>query len=117
MAHPSFTRLNVHTAPHSPFPEFNGTEAVLYSPPDGTGFAASFHLAGKHDMVMQYDDFFFVIAGSARITLDGTDAFDLVAGDFCHLRKGTAVAWDLSEDFHEVSVLVSDEPFDHLSHE
>lgn len=112
----TFSRLNVHTTCWSPFPEFGGTESVLFTSEDGTRFAASFRLSGTHSWVMQYDDFFYVIAGSARVTMDDEDPVEIVAGDFCRIRRGTSVTFEMSDDFHEVSVLVSDTTFSHVEH-
>lgn len=112
----SFVRLNAHDTTWSDFPEFGGHQSVLFQSADGTKMAASFRLSGRHSWVMEYDDFFYVIAGSAVVTLDKSETVTIAAGDFCRIRQGTAVTFDMTDDFHEVSVLVSDRAFDHTEH-
>ena len=116
MSDQTVPRFNVHTADWTPFPEFGGHEAVLYKSEDGTRLAASFRLSGTHSWVTPYDDFFFVVGGSAKITVEGRGSFEVVAGDFCYIRQGMSVTFEMSDDFHEVSVLVSDTSFDHIDH-
>ena len=96
-AMPAVSRLNVHDADWRPFPEFGGTQALLHTSEDGSRMAATFKLTGRHSWTLEYDDFFYVVAGHASI-------------------EGTAVTFEMSEDFHEISVLVSDAPFDHTDH-
>jgi uncharacterized cupin superfamily protein len=108
--------LNVHTAAWEPFPEFGGQRATLYESADGTRFAASYRLSGRHTWTLQYDDYFYVIAGHATITVDGQETFEVASGDFCRLRQGATVTFDMSEDFHEVSVLVGMAPFTVTDH-
>lgn len=116
MSDPKLSRLNVHDTEWKPFPEFGGHESVMYESEDGTRMAASFRLSGLHSWVMQYDDYFYVIAGTATITLDSDEPFTVKAGDFCRVRQGTVVTFDMSDDFHEVSVLVADKAFNHTDH-
>ena len=113
---PAVSRLNVHDADWRPFPEFGGRQALLYTSEDGSRMAATFKLSGRHSWTLEYDDFFYVIAGHASIEIDGRPALEVGPGDFCRLPQGTAVTFDMSEDFHEISVLVSDTPFDHTDH-
>lgn len=109
-------RFNVHDAPWQPFPEFGGSQAALFASADGTRLAASYRLSGTHSWVLPYDDFFYVIAGHARVTVEGGETFEVAAGDFCHLRAGNRVTFEMSDDFHEVSTLVADAPIDITSH-
>lgn len=110
-------RLNVHDGQGwQPFPEFGGTLAKMYESPDGTKFAASYKLSGKHTWTLQYDDYFFVIAGHATVTVEGDEPIEVAAGDFCRLHQGKTVTFDMSDDFHEISVLVSDNPIDVTQH-
>ncbi len=109
-------RFNVHDTEWEPFPEFDGSKATLYSSADGTKLAASYKLSGTHSWVLPYDDYFYVIAGHARVSVKGGETFEVSAGDFCHLRGGNRVTFEMSDDFHEVSTLVADKPFDITSH-
>ena len=109
-------RFNVHETAWTPFPEFGGREALLHRSADGSRMAASFRLSGRHSWTLEYDDFFYVIAGHANVSVDDRETFDVAAGDFCRLRRGMSVTFDMSDDFHEVSVLIADGAFDHTEH-
>lgn len=110
-----FELLNVHKTLWKPFPEFGGSQALLYQSDDGSRMAATFRLSGRHSWTLEYDDFFYVIAGHASIEIDGRPALKVGPGDFCRLHQGSAVTFDMSADFHEVSVLISENGFDHSS--
>ncbi len=84
----------------------------MHAAPDGRILAASYRLSGTHTWTLPYDDFFYVVAGTATVTVAGGETFDVAAGDFCHLRRGRHVTFEMSDDFHEISVLVSDDPID-----
>ena len=114
--HDPVERFNVHTVTWSPFPEFGGQQAQLHRSNDGTRMAASFKLSGRHSWTLEYDDFFYVIAGRATVTVDERETFGVSPGDFCRLRQGMRVTFDMSDDFHEVSVLIADGAFDHTEH-
>ncbi len=100
--------FNVHTANWKPFPEMGGAEALLYRSPDGTRVAGSFKESGKHQMEMPYDEFIYLVAGEAHITVRGVGEVHLRAGDACYLNQGQTVDFELSDDFHDVTVLISD---------
>lgn len=108
--------FNVHTVEREDFPEFDGHRAVLHASDDGRVYAATYWLRGRHTWTLPYDDYFYVIAGTATVTVDEAAPFEVTAGSYCHLRRGTTVTFDMSNDFHEVSTLVSDEPIDITSH-
>lgn len=112
----SYDLIDVHRAAREPFPEFDGHKAVLYESPDGRTVAATYWLSGRHTWELPYDDFFYVVAGSATVTVAGEEPFEVRAGSFCHLRQGATVTFDMSEDFHEISTLVSDRTIDLTSH-
>ena len=98
-------RFNVHSAPYEP---------VLYRSPDGTRLAGSFQESGTHTMVMPFDEFIYLVAGTCRISVEDGDAFEMAVGDCCYLRQGQNVTFEMSDDFHDVTVLISDAPFDHV---
>jgi uncharacterized cupin superfamily protein len=100
--------FNVHTAEYSALPEFGGGEAILYRSPDGKRLAGSFKESGKHRMVMSYDEFIYVVAGEARVMVDGVAAVSLRPGDVCYLKEGQTVDFEMSDDFHDITVLTSD---------
>ena len=116
MTSPTPERFNVHDVTRDAFPEFEGHKAVLYESPDGRVLSATYWLKGRHTWELPYDDHFFVIAGSATVKVDDQEPFEVSAGSFCHLRQGSTVTFDMSDDFHEVSTLVSDQPIDVTSH-
>lgn len=101
--------LNVHDAEYQPLPAYGGAQAILYRSPDGRRIAGSFRESGKHSLTMAYDEFLFVIAGSATLTVHGDERLTLVPGDACYLRQGSTVDFEMSPDFHDVAVLMSDD--------
>jgi uncharacterized cupin superfamily protein len=103
-------RFNVHSAPYEPLPEFGGKQAILYSSPDRTRLAGTFQESGTHTLVMPFDEFMYVVGGSCRISVQDGDSFELSAGDCCYLRQGMNVTFEMAEDFHDVTVLISDTP-------
>lgn len=105
--------FNVHTADYQPLPEFGGKQAILYKSEDGKRLAGSFHESGTHTMVMPFDEFMYLIAGTCTLIIDG-DRLTLGVGDCCYLRQGQQVTMEMSDDFHDVTVLISDEAFDHV---
>jgi uncharacterized cupin superfamily protein len=105
-------RFNVNTVEWTSFPEFGGHEAILYKSDDGTRLAGSFRESGKHTMVMPFDEFMYLLAGTAKISVEGGESFELGVGECCYLRQGMTVTMEMSEDFHDVTVLVSDTAFD-----
>lgn len=105
-------QFNVFTTDYEPLPEYGGKQAVLYTSEDKTRLAGSFHESGVHPLLMPYDEFIYVIAGTATISVEGGETFELGIGGCCYLKEGQNVTFDFSEDFHDVSVLISDTPFD-----
>ncbi len=101
--------FNVHTASYEPLPEFGGSQAVLYKSPDGTRLAGSFRESGRHTMLMPFDEFIYVVTGATTITVDDGEPFTVSAGDCCYLREGTNVVFEMTDDFHDVTVLISNE--------
>ena len=104
-------QFNVNTVDYEPLPEFGGKKAVLYTSEDNRRLAGSFLESGVHTMLMPFDEFIYVIAGTATISIEGGETLELNAGGCCYLTEGQNVTFDFSEDFHDVSVLVSDTPF------
>jgi uncharacterized cupin superfamily protein len=113
----SVPRFNVHTADWQPLPEFGGEQAVLYQSEDGTRLAGSFKESGTHEMVMPFDEFIYIVGGSCRITVEGEETFEMKVGDCCYLRQGQNVIFEMADDFHDVTVLISDKGFDHVNHQ
>jgi uncharacterized cupin superfamily protein len=102
--------FKVETTPHDPLPEYGGSKAILYHSADGKRLAASFRESGTARMTMAFDDFSYVIRGSAKITVDGGEPISLTVGDAFYLKQGQDVIFDLSDDFHVVTMLMSDSP-------
>jgi uncharacterized cupin superfamily protein len=101
--------FNAHTTDFDPLPEFGGSKAILYHSPDKKVLAGSFRESGTHPMTMPFDEFIYVIAGTSKISVEGGETVTLREGDTCYLRKGQKVTFEMSDDFHDVTVLISDE--------
>lgn len=104
--------FDVHTTDFDPLPEFGGSKAILYHSPDRTRLAGSFRESGTHRMTMPFDEFIYVIAGGVKITIAGGEAFDLAVGSACYLKQGQDVLFEMTDDFHDVAVLISDTAID-----
>jgi uncharacterized cupin superfamily protein len=100
--------FNAHTTKFDPLPEFGGSKAILYQSPDGKRLAGSFRESGTHRFVLPFDEFIYVIAGSVKISIEGKESVTLSAGDTCYLLEGQDVLFEMSDDFHDVTVLMSD---------
>jgi uncharacterized cupin superfamily protein len=100
-------RFNVFTAEYDPLPEWGGGQKVLYQSPNGKRKAGSFKEYGKFTEVMPFDEFFYVVAGSTKIRIEGGESFELKVGDCVYFRKGMTVHFDHAKDFHDVAVLMS----------
>lgn len=110
---PATPSFNVHTVTHDPMPAYGGSQAVLHRSADGRRIAGSFKESGSHTLTMGYDEFLYVIAGHASITVHGEQRRELGPGDACYLREGSVVDFEMSHDFHDVAVLISDTPIDY----
>jgi uncharacterized cupin superfamily protein len=104
--------FNVHTTPFEPLPEFGGSKAILFKSQDGTRVAGSFRESGSHRFEMPFDEFIYVVGGSVKITIEGGETFQLSVGDACYLLQGQTVLFEMSDDFHDVTVLMSDKKID-----
>lgn len=106
-------RLDVHDQKSfEPLPEFGGSKAVLYHSPDRRRLAGSFRESGTHTMTMPFDEFLYVVAGGVTVTVEGGERHEYAAGDALYLREGLTVQFEMTDDFHDVTVLISDTPFD-----
>ncbi|WP_375386119.1 cupin domain-containing protein [uncultured Microbacterium sp.] len=109
----NFPHFNVHTVETTPLPEFGGSEAILYKSEDGRRLAGSFRESGTHTMEMEFDEFVYLVGGTLTLTVDDGTPVTLSTGDCAYLRQGQTVTWEMSDDFHDVTVLVSDDPIDY----
>ncbi len=109
----SVPHFNVHNTNYAPLPQMGGHEAVLYQSEDKTRLAGSFKESGTHTMVMPFDEFIYVVEGSTKIDVQGGESIEMAAGDCCYLRQGLSVTFQHSDDFHDVTVLISDSPIDY----
>ena len=103
-------RLNVLSTEFTPMPGFGGSQAVLYHSLDRTRLAGTFRESGSHTLTMEYDEFIYIVTGHMVVTIRGGDRHELAAGDACYLRQGMTVDFEMSEDFQDVAVLVSNNP-------
>ena len=111
-AESTFPHFNVHTTPYDPLPEFGGGKAVLFHSADRRRLAGSFRESGTHRMTMPFDEFIYIIVGGVTLTVDDGAPVTLGAGDACYLKQGQDVLFVMTDDFHDVTVLIADDPFD-----
>lgn len=89
-------------------PEFGGMEAIIHRSQDGRRVAAAFRETGKASFTYPFDEFLYVTSGSAAVKVHGAGVFTLRQGDVAYFREGTAVEFDFSKDFSDVTMLVAD---------
>jgi len=53
-----------------------------------------------------------VIGGSVKISVEEGNSFEASAGDCFYVRQGMNVTWEMSDDFHDLTVLISDSAID-----
>jgi len=104
--------FNIHSVKFDPLPEYGGSKAILYHSPDRTRLAGSFKESGTHRLVMPFDEFIYVVGGGVTITIAGEKPISLNVGDCCYLTQGQDVLFEMTDDFHDVTVLMSDKPID-----
>lgn len=94
----------------TPAPEFGGSEAVIYRSPDGKRVAAAFREKGQFTFQYPFDEFLVVTSGHGTFRVEGGPTIQLKTGDVAYFREGTVMHLDLSEDFSDVVMLMSDKP-------
>ena len=108
----SAPHFNVHTTAFDPLPEFGGSKAILYHSPDRRRLAGSFRESGTHRMTIPFDEFIYVVGGGVKISIKGGESFEMSVGDTCYLKQGQDVLFEMTSDFHDVTVLISDTSID-----
>jgi uncharacterized cupin superfamily protein len=89
-------------------PQFGGREAVIYRSPDGRRVAAAFEESGKESFTYPFDEFLMVTAGTVRITVHGGETLALSKGDVAYIPEGSAVDFEFSKDFADITCLTAD---------
>jgi uncharacterized cupin superfamily protein len=88
-------------------PEFGGQEAIIYRSPDRTRVAAAFKESGKAVFTYPFDEFGYVTSGKATASVRGGPTLNLVKGDVFYFHEGMAVDLQMSDDFSDLTFLVS----------
>ncbi len=109
MSEQNLPHFNVNKVSYDPLPEFGGSKAILYHSADKRRLAGSFKESGTHRMLMPFDEFIYIIAGGVTITVNDGEPVKLGAGDTCYLQQGQDVLFEMTDDFHDVTVLMSDD--------
>ena len=93
-----------------PLPEFGGQEAIIHRSGDGKRVAAAFRESGKSSFTYPFDEFLVVTSGSLTVHVHGGETFTLRQGDVAYFHQGTAVDFEFSKDFSDITCLMGDEP-------
>ena len=110
MSKPKALRFNMSEVDWELTPEFGGGEHIFYRSADETRAVVAFKEAGKHTFTYPFDEFAFVLKGSARVAVHGGEIFSISAGDILYVEEGTTIDFEMSEDFEDITMLVSDKP-------
>jgi uncharacterized cupin superfamily protein len=89
-------------------PEFGGKEAIIYRSPDGKRVAAAFQESGQATFTYPFDELLVVTSGSVEIRVHGGETFELVTGEVAYITEGTTVDLKFSDDFSDITCLMSD---------
>ena len=109
MADSSIPRLDVHNTSWEPMDL--GHQSILYRSADRLRMAGTFKESGTLRLQMPFDEFVYVIAGSVTITdHDAGQTFTAGSGEAFYVTQGTDITWEMSSDFHDITVLMSDTP-------
>ena len=107
---PTVHKFNMKDANWVMTPEFGGGEAVFYRSPDGRRVVAAWRESGKHTFEYTFDEFVYVLEGSAKASIRGGDTLIFEKGDIIYVEEGTVIDFEMSDDFEDITVLVSDKP-------
>ena len=93
-------------------PEVGGSQAIIYRSPDGKRVAVAFKESGKGTYTFPFDEFFYVISGNIKISVDGGPTFEVKPGGVTYLKEGQTVDYEFIKEsgkgFYAVAYLVSD---------
>ena len=110
MSKPQAMRFSVKDAHWVKTPEFGGGECVFYRSPDRTRVVAAFQESGAHTFEYPFDEFAYVLKGSAKVSVHGGESFSIGPGDVLYVEEGTVIDFEMSDDFEDITMLVSNRP-------
>jgi uncharacterized cupin superfamily protein len=111
MSAPKVIRFNLPDAKWTETVEFGGGESILYTSPDRTRMVVAFRESGKHTFKYTFDEFAYVTRGSARVSVRGGETFTIKTGESLYVEEGAVIDFEMSDDFEDITVLVSNKPF------
>ena len=89
MNKPKALKFSVNSSKWVKTPEFGGGECVHYRSPDNTIAVVGFRESGKHSFKYPFNEFAYVLSGSAKVSVRGGDSFTIGAGDVLYVEEGT----------------------------
>jgi uncharacterized cupin superfamily protein len=89
-------------------PQFGGQEAIIYRSPDGKRVFAAFKESGHESFQYPFDEFGYVISGTATVKVKGGPTVRLVKGDTFVFREGMDVDLEFGPGFSDLTVLTAD---------
>lgn len=110
MRKPRVMRFNMNDVEWENTPEFGGGEHVFYRSPDKTRAVVAFKEAGKHSFEYPFDEFAYVLKGSAKVAVRDGETFIINAGDILYVEEGAIIDFEMSDDFEDITMLVSSHP-------
>ena len=110
MKKPTAVRFNMKEVQWEMHPEFGGGEHVFYRSTDKTRAVVAFKESGKHTFKYPFDEFVYVLKGSAKVDIHGGETFTISVGDILYVEEGTVIDFEMTDDFEDITMLVSDKP-------
>jgi hypothetical protein len=87
---------------------FEGTKPVYCRYQNGKVVFCVLRAKGTADFVWPFDEFLFVTQGWVKIRAEGSEPFTLIKGEVMLMKKGQHFFFEMSEDFANVVVFLSD---------
>lgn len=95
--------------PWEPFPAYNGTKSIFYRSADNSVAVGAIREIGVGHMTWPEDEFLFVTKGWIKFEVKDGEKFTLKPGDVMFLKKGQTFDFEMSDDFANVAVFLSNE--------
>lgn len=85
-------------------------KSIIYNAADGKVLAGTIYASGKGTYTWPSDEFIYVSRGWIRWEIHGGEPFTLKEGDMTYIKEGTAATYEMSEDYANVVVFISNKP-------
>lgn len=110
MNRPKVVRFDLPNTEWDKTVEFGGGESILYQSAQRTRMVVAWRESGRHSFKYTFDEFVYVTRGWSRVSVRGGDTFTVKVGDSFYVEEGSVIDFEMSDDFEDITVLVSQNP-------